>query len=198
MRQIQIGGNFMTHKGTQEIRTKRLMLRRFAVADAQAMFDNWASDEHVTRYLTWEPHVSPEATAQLLADWTKAYSSPSHYNWVITLDGVPIGSIAVVRVSERSEWAELGYCLGRAFWGQGLMTEAASAVIAFLFDEVGVNRVAISHAVKNPASGRVAQKCGLTLEGTARAYFKSAAGEWLDIRTYSILREEFERARKGD
>ena len=183
----------LTHKGTQEIRTKRLTLRRFAVADAQAMFDNWASDGRVTRYLTWEPHTSPGATAQLLAEWENAYASPNHYNWVITLGGTPIGSIAAVRVDERSEWAALGYCLGCAFWGQGLMTEAASAVIAFLFDEVGVNRVSISHAVKNPASGRVAQKCGLTPEGTARAYFKSAAGEFLDIRTCSILREEFER-----
>ena len=51
---------------------------------------------------------------------------------------------------------------------KGLMPEAAKAVIDFLFSEVGVNRVGISHAVKNPASGRVAQKCGHTFEGTKR------------------------------
>ena len=106
--------------------------------------------------------------------------------------GVPIGGISVVRMSEKNEYAELGYCLGHSWWNQGLMTEAVEAVISFLFEEVVVNRVGISHAVKNPASGRVAQKCGLTLEGTKREYFKSGTGEFLDISDYGILRREWE------
>ena len=73
------------------------------------------------------------------------------------------------------------------------MTEAAKAVIDFLFSEVGVNRVEISHAVKNPASGRVAPKCGLTLEGTRREYFKASNGEFLDISYYGIIRSEWEK-----
>ena len=181
----------LTHKGTQTIRTARLTLRRFTVEDAQQMYDNWASDARVTRFLTWEPHVSPEATAELLSEWVAAYLAPSCYNWVMEYEGRCIGNISVVRCSDRSEYAELGYCMGCDYWNKGLMTEAAKAVIAFLFDEVGCHRVVIRHAVKNPASGRVAQKCGLTYEGTERKVFKSRDGEFLDIAGYSILRNEW-------
>ena len=107
-------------------------------------------------------------------------------------EGTPIGNISVVRLSEKSEYAELGYCMGNAYWNKGFMSEAAKAVIDFLFTEVGVNRVGISHAVKNPASGRVAQKCGLTFEGTKREYFKTSTGEFLDISDYGIIRSEWE------
>ena len=186
----------ITHKGTETICTKRLILRRFAVDDAQAMFENWANDERVTRYLTWCPHQSPKATRQLLEIWCAAYDNPNTYNWVMEYEGTPIGNISVVRISEISEWAELGYCMSYAYWNRGFMTETAKAVINFLFSEVGVNRIEISHAFKNPASGRVAQKCGLTFEGTKREYFKASTGEFFDISYYGILRKEWENADK--
>ena len=180
----------LTHKGTNTINTKRLTLRRFTVEDAQQMYDNWAKDPRVTRFLTWEPHASPEVTAELLSEWSAAYISPSNYSWVMEFDGQCIGSISVVRYSDKHEYAELGYCMGYDYWNKGLMTEAVKAVIAFLFDEVGCHRIMIRHAVRNPASGRVAQKCGLTYEGTQREAFKNRDGEYLDIAFYSILKNE--------
>ena len=158
----------MEHKGTKELRTERLLLRRFTPADAQAMYDNWACDAQVTRFLTWQPHASPAATAALLTGWCESYARPSYYNWTLEYERRPVGNISVVRLDEAASCAELGYCLGRAYWGRGLMAEAASAVIGFLFDEAGVRRVCISHAVENPASGRVAQKCGLPSSKRAR------------------------------
>lgn len=181
------------HKGTQTLRTERLTLRRFTPEDAQEMFDNWANDERVTRYLTWKPHQSPEETKQLLTLWCEAYEKPNTYNWGIEYEGKLIGNISVVQSSDRNEAAVLGYCMGCAYWNKGLMPEAAKAVIDFLFSEVGVNRVEITHAVPNPASGRVAQKCGLSLEGTRRECFKSAAGEFLDVSIYGIVRSQWER-----
>lgn len=186
----------ITHKGTQTIHTERLILRKFTIDDAQVMFENWASDEKVTRYLTWSPHESPEATKQLLELWCAAYENPNTYNWVMEYNGTPIGSISVVRLSEKSEYAELGYCMGYVYWNKGFMTEATKAIIDYLFAEIGVNRVGISHAVKNPASGRVAQKCGLTFEGTKREYFKTSTGEFLDISYYGIIRSEWENIRQ--
>lgn len=186
----------ITHTGTQAIKTKRLTLRRFTTDDAEEMFKNWASDERVTRFLTWSPHRSPEESRAIIENWIAAYSDVSKYNWLIEFEGKSVGSIAVVRMSEKSEHAELGYCLGFDFWGKGIMTEAAGAVIDYLFEKVNVNRVGISHAVKNPGSGRVAQKCGLTFEGVNREYFKSAKGEFLDIANYGILRREWEEKKK--
>lgn len=182
----------ITNKGTLTIQTQRLKLRKFTVDDAQAMYDNWAKDGRVPRFLTWQPHESPEATRRLLEIWCAEYEDPGRYQWAIEYQETVIGSITVVRLDEWSEWAEIGYCIGYDFWNKGIMSEAAKAVIGFLFAEVGVNRISICHAVKNPASGRVAQKCGLTLEGTRREFYKDAAGEFLDISEYSILRREWQ------
>lgn len=182
----------LNHKGSKNLITKRLVLRKFTVDDYNDMFNNWASDENVTRFLTWAPHESPESTRQMLEGWCKAYENNSAYNWAMEFEGQVIGNISVVSISDKSEYAELGYCMGRKYWNKGLMTEAAQAVIDFLFSEIGVHRVSIAHAVKNPASGRVAQKCGLTYEGTKRECFKSSIGEFLDISYYGILRDEWE------
>lgn len=180
----------LKHKGTQTITTERLRLRQFTVEDAREMYDNWAGDPRVTKYLSWEPHASPEATAARLREWVKGYENDNCYNWAMEYEGHCVGSLSVVRQSDRDESAELGYCMGYNYWNKGLMTEAAKAVIRFLFKEVGCHRVVICHAVKNPASGRVAQKCGLTYEGTHREAFKSRDGEFLDIAEYAILKTD--------
>lgn len=186
----------LTPKGTQTLHTARLTLRRFTPDDADAMFQTWANDEEVTRYMMWAPHGLPEATRQLLTHWCAAYEDPNTYNWAIEYEGALIGNISVTRLHQKCEWAELGYCIGRAYWGKGIMSEAAKAVIDFLFSEVGVHRIGISHVVENPASGRVAQKCGLTFEGTKREFYKTSAGEFLDVSDYGILRSEWERQTK--
>ena len=82
-------------------------------------------------------------------------------------------------------------CLGRAYWGRGLMAEAASAVIGFLFDEAGVRRVCISHAVGNPASGRVAQKCGLTFVETRPQAYRTSDGRLHDLNVYAVTHDEW-------
>lgn len=185
----------MEHKGTQTLTTKRLFLRPMTPSDAGEMYENWAKDERVTKYLTWPPHASPEKTKKVLEFWEEEYKKADFYQWGMVYEGKLIGSISVVRIDERSEWAELGYCMGYDYWGKGLMTEAARCVIDFLFSQVGVNRITIEHAVKNPASGKVAKKCGMTHEGTKREYFKSAWGEFLDISFWGILRKEWEAAK---
>lgn len=185
----------LTHKGTQEIRTQRLTLRRFRPEDAQKMFDTWANDERVTKFLTWAPHGTLDVTEYIVGLWVKDYEKSDNYNWVIELEGKIIGSISVTDIDENSERVELGYCIGFDLWGKGIMTEAAGAVIDFLFREINVHRITITHATKNPASGKVAQHCGLTLEGVRREYFKSTFGEFLDIAVYSILRKEWENKR---
>lgn len=185
----------MEHKGTQPLQTERLTLRRFTAEDAEEMYNTWAKDERVTKYLTWQPHASPADTEKVLESWVESYKEDNYYHWGMVYEGNLIGAICVVRLDERSEWAELGYCMGYDYWGKGLMTEAAQGVIDFLFSEIGINRITIEHAVKNPASGRVAKKCGMIHEGTKREYFKSSWGEFLDISFWGILRKEWNSER---
>ena len=179
--------------GTITIETHRLILRPFRAEDAAAMFLNWASDATVTEYLTWPPHASERDTAELLTRWTKQTAEdPFYFQWAIELKsiGEPIGSLSVVNVDERTDSAELGWCIGTPWWGQGIMPEAGAAVMAFLFDRVGVNRIVAKHDMRNPKSGRVMQKLGMTREGVLRQAGRCNAGIG-DLALYSILRSEY-------
>ena len=179
----------MKHCGTQTLETERLILRPFREDDAQAMYDNWASDPEVTKYLTWPVHTSAEASRGLLRDWESRYAEPDYYNWTITLKAqgdMPIGSIAVVHKDDSTEMVHIGYCIGKAWWKQGIMSEALAALIRFFFEEVGINRIESRHDPRNPGSGKVMLKCGMQYEGTHREADCNNQGR-CDCAMYAIL-----------
>lgn len=184
----------MKHAYTTTIETPRLILRRFEVGDAEDMFCNWASDNEVTRYLSWAPHVDTEESARILQRWVCEYENPDNYHWgIVPKDmGCVTGSIGVVNSSENNLRCEIGYCISRALWGRGMMTEALMAVIWFLFENTGFNRIEAKHDTRNIASGRVMQKAGMTHEGTLRQYICKADG-CPDMSVYSFLRCEYNR-----
>ncbi|MBQ9765620.1 MAG: GNAT family N-acetyltransferase [Lachnospiraceae bacterium] len=184
----------MENKGTQRIETDRLILRQFRIEDAEPMYKNWASDPEVTKFLTWPPHKDVDLTRSLIEDWISRYAEPSYYHWIIELKGIGevIGTISAVKLNEKIEAADVGYCMGKAWWGKGIMPEALRAVIAYFFEEVGLNRVAACHDVNNPKSGRVMQKAGMKQEGILRAAGRNNQGICDEVWC-SILRNEFER-----
>lgn len=183
----------MNKAGTQVIETERLILRPFQIEDAEDMFNNWASDPEVTRYLTWPVHSSVEVTRTLLTDWVSHYTDGGYFNWVMELKetGKAIGNISVVKLNENTEAADMGYCMSRAYWGQGLMPEALEAVMTYLFDVVGLNRIAACHDVNNPKSGRVMDKAGMKHEGILRAAGKNNQGI-CDEAWYAKIREDMD------
>ncbi len=186
----------LTHKGTQTLETDRLILRRPMPDDAESMYRNWASDPEVTKYLTWQPHENVALTRALLTQWNEECAQENVYSWLIVPKalGEPIGSIAVVQTKESADAFEVGYCLGKTWWHKGIMTEAFSAVIDYLFREVGANRISAEHDTKNPNSGAVMRKCGLCYEGTLRAYGHNTQGI-CDLAVYAILRADCENNR---
>ena len=186
----------LTHKGTQTIETSRLILRRAVREDAEPMFRNWASDPEVTKFLTWPAHSNIAVSEMVIGSWLQEYQKESYYQWMIVLKELdePIGSISVVRQNDRVEEAEIGYCIGSQWWHKGIMTEALSAVIEYLFTEVGMNRVAARHDPNNPHSGGVMRKCGMKYEGTNRACDRNNQGI-CDAAQYSILRGEWQKPR---
>ena len=182
----------LTHKGTQTIETDRLILRQFTMDDAEPMFHNWANDPEVNRHMTWPVHETVEVTRELLKRWTASYEQPDFYNWAIVIKDngpEPIGNISAAHIKEKTRCAYIGYCMSRAHWGKGIMTEALTAVIDFFFDEVGINRVEAEHDPNNPASGRVMEKSGMTFEGTSRQAGFSNQGI-IDVSRWAILRED--------
>ena len=182
----------LTHKGTQTIETSRLILRRAVREDAEPMFRNWASDPEVTKFLTWPTHDSVTVSEMVIGSWLQAYEKENDYQWMIFLKelGEPIGSISVVRQNDRIEEAEIGYCIGSRWWHRGIVPEALTAVIKYLFEEVGMNRVAARHDPNNPNSGRVMRKCGMKYEGTTHASDRNNQGI-CDADHYAILRRDW-------
>ena len=183
----------MNKTGTQKIETDRLILRRFVIEDAEDMYANWASDPEVTKYLTWPLHTSVEVTKEILADWLPKYEDGQYFNWVMEYKetGKVIGNISVVRLIENTESAEMGYCMSRAYWGNGLMPEALKAVMDYLFDVVGLNRISAAHDVNNPKSGRVMDKAGMKQEGIFRSAGRNNQGI-IDEVWHAIIRSDRE------
>ena len=181
----------MKHLGTQTLETGRLILRQFTLDDAPAMHANWASDPEVTKFLTWPVHPNADVSRMVLESWVKAYDDPQYYQWAIELKkiGQPIGSISVVGQNEQTEMLHIGYCIGRSWWHKGIMTEALRAVMDFLFDEVGANRLESRHDPRNPHSGAVMKKCGMKYEGTMRSADWNNQG-LCDACCYAILKSE--------
>ncbi len=183
----------MNKTGTQRLETHRLILRRYRIEDAEDMFSNWASDPEVTKFLTWPPHSSADVTRKILNSWISCYDDGGFFQWAIELKetGGVIGSIAVVRLEEAISEAEIGYCLGRAYWGKGIMPEALRAVCDYLFDTAEINRICAGHDVNNPKSGRVMEKAGLKKEGVRRGGGKNNQGI-CDTACYALLRSDRE------
>lgn len=182
----------LNHQGTKELSTERLILRRYTVEDAESMYNNWASDDEVTKYLTWPTHTSVEVTKTVLAAWIKQYKKHDYYHWGIVLKETDelIGDIAVVRINEKTKTAMLGYCMGSKWWGRGIMPEAGKTVVKYLFEEIGCNRIEAAYDKNNPKSGRVMQKIGMQYEGTLRAAGYCNQGV-IDEVFYSILKDEY-------
>ena len=187
----------MKHLGTVRLETQRLILRKAKISDAEDMFKNWASDSRVTKFLIWEPYTNTEDVRGYISFLLENYKNDNYYYWFIELKETqePIGAISVVQMSEDIESALIGYCLGYNWWHQGIMTEAFTAVIKFLFEEVGINRIESTHDPNNPNSGKVMKKCGLRYEGTLRQSGKNNCGI-CDSVYYAILKEDYLKDKK--
>jgi ribosomal-protein-alanine N-acetyltransferase len=184
----------MEHKGTLNIETKRLLLRRFVREDALPMYKTWATDSDVTRYLSWFPHENVEVTKNILNTWIEQYKSTEYYNWAVAIKDNKklMGSISVVRQYKEHDVCEIGYCYGKEFWGKGYGTEALEGVIDFMINKVGFNRVHAYHHAENEASGKVMKKAGMKYEGRMREYHKDTRGVYVDCDMYAILRKDLE------
>ena len=165
--------------------TERLVLRNFREDDYTAMFKNWTSDPRVAEYCRWYAHESPETTKAFLKTILG-----DEYQLAITLKGndEPVGNISAFRNSDGI--LEIGYVLGYNYWGKGIMTEAAKALIAELFRK-GSQKVCACHHVDNPASGKVMEKCGMTFVGTKMLPKKFDSEEPCEVRVYEIKKKDF-------
>ena len=179
----------LTLQGTIEIKTNRLLLRKFKNEDSEQAFNNWQSDEEVTKYLTWSAYKTLEdAKKYRETEVIPNYGNNNFCSWAIVYNGEVVGAIDA-RIDEDKRSANMGFVLGKKWWGKGIMPEALQAVIDYLFSH-GITRIGATHKIENPNSGRVMEKCGMICEGTSRESAKDGHGNIHDSKVYSITNEK--------
>lgn len=176
----------LQHKGTVTIETLRLILRRFEETDARDMYQNWAGDPEVCKYLSWGPHSNEEVSRKRIMAWVSNYFRLNSYVWALELkrDQAVVGSISVEITDDIAGSCEVGYCLGKKYWQQGLMAEALIAVQHYLFYEIGYQTIQAKHDVLNIASGRVMQKAGMKYYKTEPKVGVRRDGTYYDCDVY--------------
>lgn len=175
--------------------TERLTLRPFCQSDLEDLF-TYASVDGVGQMAGWPPHQTPEASQFILNLFIEEKKV-----FAIEYEGKVIGSLGVecYQESKHPEFAdkkcrELGFVLAKPYWGRGLMPEAVNRVIAYLFDEVGLDAIFCGHFRRNHQSARVQEKCGFRF--LSYGQFQTRMGTVEEEQMNLLTREEYLRLRE--
>ena len=174
------------------LETERLVLRAFTLDDAEDIFA-YACDPEVFVYLPFDHHGDMDATRDFIARTLEGHEAGTKADWGMVLKetGRVVGTCGFCTWGGGGR-AELGYCLGREQWGQGLVTEASERIVRFGFEECMLNRIEAVCDVDNIGSARVMEKCGMVFEGTMRQRMVMHES-YRDMKMYAILREDWLR-----
>ena len=173
----------------EKIETQRLVLRRARSDDAQALFDAYASDPQATRYLSWRTHESVTQTKEFLEDAESSWDDGTEFIWVTIPREwtTPIGALGAVF---SAHGVEIGYVLGRDWWGQRLMVEAVASVMDWLQRQAGIYRIWAYCEANHLRSVRVLERSGMTYEGTLKRWIvlPNLADEPCDAKVFAWTR----------
>lgn len=178
------------------LQTKRLLLRPWCEEDAEQLF-LYASDPEVGPPAGWKPHTSVENSREVIRN---ILAVPETYAVCLKENGKPIGSIGLHRndLADQEDELELGYWIGRPFWGQGLIPEASREILRHAFCDLGMNRIWCGHYDGNTKSRRVQEKLGFVYHHTTEGLEVRQMNE---IRTGHVMlmtRETWEKGRYRD
>jgi len=177
--------------------TARLTLRGFTLDDALRV-QQLAGDFAIADTTTHIPHPYPDGAAE---QWISTHAQRWMQREALTLaitrtaDGELLGAINL-HFNDRHDRAEMGYWLGKPYWNHGYTSEAAQAVVAYGFEQLGLQRILAYYLTRNPASGRVMRKAGMSYEGTLRGHVK----KWdrhEDLAVCGMVRSDYEAQRHG-
>ena len=174
-----------------ELTTQRLQLRALRLEDAPAV-KRLAGDFAIADTTANVPHPYEDGMAeQWMADRETALADGRGLTCaVVEAEGKELVGAIGLEVDWHNRVGEVGYWIGRPYWNRGYATEALKAMLNIAFDAVGLNRVQARHLVRNPASGRVMAKCGMTQEATMRAAFRKW-GKFEDAAQYAVLLDQW-------
>jgi ribosomal-protein-alanine N-acetyltransferase len=169
--------------------TARLILRPAIRADAASMFEGYAADPEVSRYMTWRPHRAVSETEQFLRRCEDVWEKREAFPWSVWLK--PDGSFAgVLEARVKGHAVDIGYALVRRLWRRGLMSEAVAGLVAWALQQPSIYRVWAVCDVDNVASARLLESVGMQLEGTLRRWLvhPNQSDSPRDCRCYAIVK----------
>lgn len=170
-----------------------VVLRPFEAGDA-ARVHALVGEREVAETTAFIPHPYPDGAALAwIAAQARDRAAEREYTYAITQaeDGLLVGAIGLRPGATEQE--NLGYWIGRLHWGRGYATAAARAVIALAFTLLDLDVLSASYLTRNPASGRVMEKCGMQLLRTVRREHRGA-DEQFDVRALTRAQWEHQAA----
>lgn len=173
-------------KENKQLESKRLILRPFKENDIEDVFD-YAKDEQVTKYLTWDSHGDILETEKVVKEFY--INTLGIYAIELKSENKCIGCVDL-RLHTEHDKASFGYVLNINYWNKGYMTEALNLLLDFSFKKLKLNRIESTHYVGNEASGEVMKKCKMKYEGTGLDEVK-IKGKYQDVVHYSILKKDW-------
>lgn len=174
------------------LKTARLLLRPFILDDAPEV-QRLAGDREIASTTLNIPHPYEDGLAEKwISSHKKAFEEAKLANFAIVhqLEKYLIGAISL-NINSQHESAEMGYWIGRPYWGNDYGTEAARAMLRYGFKDLKLNRIYARYMTRNPASGRVMEKIGMEYEGCLRKHVKKW-GIFEDLNVYGILRSQYQ------
>jgi len=180
--------------GFEPIRTERLVLRPPRLSDAEAAYERRSLPE-VARYQDWEMPYTRERAEKSMAR-TAAMDGPTDGKvWTITVVDAKAPDRILGDLAVELRWGGrvgfFGYTFHPDYWGRGYATEAAQALVHYLFTDLAVSRIESSLHPDNPPSARVLEACGLIFEGLTRESFW-VGDECSDDMLYGVTRADWE------
>ena len=175
------------------IETERLILRPWQEDDAEALY-KYASDPDIGPPAGWPPHISVDNSRDIIRN---VFSAPETYA-VCLKDGSPIGSIGLklngsTDMTDRDDECELGYWIGKPFWGQGLIPEASRALLQYAFEHLGMRAVWCGYYEGNEKSKRVQEKLGFVYQYTTEGLEVSLVNEIRTGHTNLMTKERWQK-----
>lgn len=149
--------------------TPRLHLRGPVLADANAIFQSYAQDPQVCRFMIWRPHASESVTRQFIASCIEEWKTGSRRPYVINeLDSKV--AIGMLEARMQGSAVDIGYVLAPSHWGKGFMPEAIQSLVSVALQDCGIFRVHAACDTENSASQRALEKSGFSREGRLERY----------------------------
>jgi RimJ/RimL family protein N-acetyltransferase len=177
------------------IETPRLRLRPLEFSDFDRIVE-FMGQQSVTDFLLYFTYpIVPEQVREWLKNVIEANPEHCAYWGIIEKSQDKLIGILSLTMDPYNRKTEMGYWLDKDYWGKGYMTEAAWRAIEYVFEDLKLHRVDLTHMQANARSKRVAEKLGFQLEGCWReGHFKN--GSYKDVKIYGMLEVDFFRARR--